>query len=159
MKQNIQEKKRLTKINKTLYPKKRANNPEKINLSILDKDSLKKEPDGKIEEQPRIREKTLELIAKVIGDLETGTSLISFLKGCGVDDDLIEYPQTKWRMIYSVFTKLSTSTNPEDYKTLFQIIEEAAHPLIRQGYRKSLETTDKFVLFTIYDFVSKYKNH
>jgi len=83
--------------------------------------------------KPIIKPKTLELISKEIGDLDSGINLIGFLTGFGVKRELIEYPQTKWRMINDVFIKLATSDKPKDQKLLFSIIEEASHPLMHSG--------------------------
>jgi len=82
---------------------------------------------------PIIKPKALELISREIGDLDSGTNLINFLVDCGVDRKLIEYPQTKWRMVNSVLQTLATSSIPKDQETLFKIIGEASHPLMHNG--------------------------
>lgn len=83
--------------------------------------------------QSIIKPKSLELIAQVIGDLDTGTNLIEFLVNCGVERKLIECPQTKWQMVYTVLTTLATSEKSKDQEVLFKIIEEASHPLMHGG--------------------------
>lgn len=102
--------------------------------------------------QPIIKQKSLELIAKEIGNLDSGSNLIEFLTNCGVNRDVIEYPNTKWIMVYSVLIMLATSPNPDDKETLFKIIEEASHPLMHGGdeeLAKKLE--DKFNKLLGYD--------
>jgi len=89
-----------------------------------------------------IKSKTLELIAIKIGDLDTGGGIIDFLVECGVDRSLIEYPQTKWRMVYAVLTTLSKSLNQKDHEILFKIIEEASHPLMHNGDEELAKQTE-----------------
>jgi len=102
--------------------------------------------------QSIIKPKSLELIAKEIGDLDSGSNLVEFLTNCGVKRELIEYPNTKWRMIYSVLLTLASSQDKEGRRTLFKIIEGACHPLMYGG-DKSLakKTVDKFNSFLEYD--------
>jgi len=108
-------------------------------------------PETKIP-QSIIKPKSLELIAKEIGNLETGTNLINFLTDCGVDKKLIEYPQTKWRMVYDVFMALATSPNPKKQEILFKIIEEASHPLMHNGDEEvAKKYEDKFNKLLKYD--------
>ncbi len=108
-------------------------------------------PETKIS-QSVIKPKSLELIAREIGNLETGTNLINFLTDCGVDKKLIEYPQTKWRMVYDVFIALATSPNPKNQEILFKIIEEASHPLMHNGNEEIAKTyEDKFNKLLKYD--------
>ncbi len=83
--------------------------------------------------QSIIKPKSLELIAKEIGDLDSGSNLVEFLTNCGVKRELIEYPNTKWRMIFSVLLTLASSKNKEDKRILFKIIEGAYHPLMYGG--------------------------
>lgn len=80
-----------------------------------------------------VRDKTLEFIARHIGDLDTGPNLVGFLRSCGVPDSLVEYPNTKWKMVYSVLVYYASSPHEEDYKMLYKIIEEALHPLMYEG--------------------------
>ncbi len=99
-----------------------------------------------------IRPKALELIAKEIGNLDNGSNLVKFLTNCGVKQELIEYPNTKWRMIYSVLLTLVFSRNKEDKRTLFKIIEGACHPLMYGGDKNlAKKTSDKFNGFLEYD--------
>ncbi len=99
-----------------------------------------------------IKIKTLELISQKIANLDTGNSLVNFLVGCGVDKKMIEYPQTKWRMINSVLVALATSSNSKDKKTLSKIIEESCHPLMHSGNKISSQLmTDKFNGLLEYD--------
>ncbi len=102
--------------------------------------------------QTIIKPKTLELIAKEIGDLDSGSNLVEFLTNCGVKRELIEYPNTKWRMVYSVLLTLASLQNKEDRKILFKIIEGACHPLMYGGDKNlAKETADKFNSFLEYD--------
>lgn len=88
------------------------------------------------ESRPIIKAKSLELIAKKIGDMDSGSNLVEILTNCGVKQELIEYPNTKWRMVYSVLFALATSSKLQDQEVLFKIIEEAAHPLMHNGDEK-----------------------
>jgi len=102
--------------------------------------------------QSIIKLKSLELIAREIGDLDSGSNLVEFLSNCGVKRELIEYPNTKWRMIYSVLLTLASSRDKEDKRTLFKIIEGACHPLMYGGDKTlAKKTTDKFNSFLEYD--------
>ena len=102
--------------------------------------------------QSIIKPKSLELIAKEIGGLDSGSNLVEFLTNCGVKRELIEYPNTKWRMVYSVLLTLASSQNKEDRRTLFKIIEGACHPLMYGGDKNlAKKTTDKFNSFLEYD--------
>lgn len=106
----------------------------------------------RLDGQPIIKAKSLELIAQEIGELDNGSNLIEFLVSCGVKRELIEYPQTKWRMIYSVLITLATPSNQEDQKILFKIIEEAVHPLMHNGdMEKTSETQDKISSYLRFD--------
>lgn len=80
-----------------------------------------------------VREKTLELIAKKIGDLDSGSNLVRFLDNCGVDKELIIYPNTKWRMVYDALVYLSSSNKEEDKEAFSKVIGEATHPLMHKG--------------------------
>jgi hypothetical protein len=51
--------------------------------------------DEKIQSGPYIQRKSIELISRDIGELDSGSNLIDFLIDCGVDKKLIEYPNTK----------------------------------------------------------------
>lgn len=102
--------------------------------------------------QSIIKPKSLELIAREIGDLDSGSNLVEFLTNCGAERELIEYPNTKWRMIYSVLLTLASSRNKEDKRTLFKIIEGACHPLMYGGDKNlAKKTIDKFNSFLEYD--------
>ena len=88
---------------------------------------------------PRIREKALELIAIKIGELDTGPELVNFLQRCGVNNELIIYPNTKWRMVFDALVYLSNSAAEEDNEALSKVIGEATHPLMHQGTASSAE--------------------
>ena len=103
--------------------------------------------------KPRIREKTLELVAQKIGDLDSGNNLVRFLKNCGVDEELIVYPNTKWRMVFDVLVYLSSSDRKEDQEALSKIIGEATHPLMHKGNEGSA-----LVLRKQFDEYLKYDN-
>lgn len=106
-------------------------------------------PQGK----PTIRLKTLELIAQKIGNLDSGSNLVNFLKNCGVDDGLIVYPNTKWRMVFDVLVYLASSSKKEDKETLSKVIGEATHPLMHEGNEGSA-----LVLRKQFDEYLKYDN-
>jgi len=108
--------------------------------------------------QSIIKPKSLELIAREIGELDTHTNLIKFLTECGIEPKLIqyiqnEYPeQSKWQLIYAVLSELATAPNPEDQKILFKIIEEASHPLMHNGNEEIAKTyEDRFNKLLKYD--------
>lgn len=102
--------------------------------------------------QSIIKPKSLELIAREIGDLDSGSNLVGFLVNCGVKRELIEYPNTKWRMVYSVLLTLAISPNPKNQETLFKIIEEASHPLMHDGNEElAKKYEDKFNKLLKYD--------
>lgn len=102
--------------------------------------------------QPTIKPKALELIAIEIGEMDSGPSLVEFLTECGVDERLIVYPNTKWRMIYAVLLTLSNSRNPKDHEVLFRVIEESVHPLMHRGDEElAKKYEDKFNRLLSYD--------
>lgn len=102
--------------------------------------------------QSIIKPKSLELIAREIGDLDSGSNLVEFLANCGISRELIEYPQTKWRMVNDVLTTLATSNKPKDQELLFKVIEEASHPLMHGGDENlAKETEIKFNKYLKYD--------
>lgn len=91
-----------------------------------------------------IKKQTLEFIARHSGEQSSGSHLVDLLETWGVPKSLIEYPNTKWRMIDTVLTYYASSSSPEDHQMLFKIIEEIAHPLMYAGDKeKSLEVQDK----------------
>jgi len=99
-----------------------------------------------------IKKQALEFIARHIGELDSGTNLVEFLKDCGVPDSLIVYPNTKWRMIYDVLLYYACMPKFQDRKILAEIIERAAHPLMHNGDKKAAEeTVKKFNSFLQYD--------
>ncbi|MCL5012224.1 MAG: hypothetical protein M1320_02245 [Patescibacteria group bacterium] len=99
-----------------------------------------------------IKPKTLELIAQIIGNLGSGPELVDFLKENGVNERLIEYPNTKWRMVYSVLLELASYKDKSYKRILFKIIEEACHPLMYKGDKKlAQETVNKFNSYLEYD--------
>lgn len=99
-------------------------------------------PETKIS-QSIIKPKSLELIAREIGELDSGSNLVEFLVNCGVRRELIEYPQTKWRMVNDILITLATSTKPQDQELLFKIIEEASHPLMHGGDEQTAKQTEE----------------
>lgn len=104
-----------------------------------------------------INPKTLEIIAREMGEMDNGYNLIDILTSCGVDRALIEYPNTKWRMLYSVFCYLAKRGNLERNNILFKIIETAIHPLTHKGEKEiSQKYSDKFnELLSFDDFYIK----
>ena len=107
--------------------------------------------------QSIIKPKSLELIAKEIGNMDSGSNLVEFLANCGVEQSLIEYPNTKWRMVYTILITLASSQKLQDQETLSKILEEAIHPLMHEGDEKiAKQYEDKFNSLLKYDnFVIK----
>lgn len=83
-----------------------------------------------------IRRQALELIARKIGDTNSGHSLAKQLAEHRVPERLIRYPNTKWRMLYDVFEYLSFSALEEENALIFSLFEEFSHPLALDGDRK-----------------------
>lgn len=83
--------------------------------------------------KPAVRAKSLELIAKKIGDSDTGTNLVNFLKSCGVSESLIVYPNAKWRMVFDALEYLSMSAREDDREAFSKVIGEVTHPLRHNG--------------------------
>jgi len=110
------------------------------------------QPSTTTKTQSVIKSKTLKLIARDIGNLDIGTNLINFLIDCGVDKELIVYPQTKWRMIYDVLSKLATSNKTKDKEILFKIVRDAIHPFMHGGDISSAKNLlNKFNNYLSYD--------
>lgn len=84
-----------------------------------------------------IRGKTLELIAKEIGNLDTSSNLVRFLESCGVDKEIITHSDINWKMVFDVLMQLASSNKQEDQDALSKIIGEATSPLIHNGNKKS----------------------
>ena len=103
-------------------------------------------------EHPIIREQTLEHIARHLGDHGSGPQIVSWLKSWGVPDTIIEYPNTKWRMIYSALSHYAYSTEQKDHEMLFKIISEMLHPLMFGGDKEAAEiVADDFRKYLEYD--------
>ncbi len=99
-----------------------------------------------------IKRQALEFIARHIGDLASGTKLVDFLKNLGVPNSLIVYPNTKWRMIYDVLLYYASCPKPENRRMLYDIIEEASHPLMHNGDKNTAEkTVNSFNNYLEYD--------
>jgi len=85
--------------------------------------------------------RTLEQLARHLGELCTGKQLQIYLTQWGVPQGLIVYPNTKWRMVYDVLLYYATAPgsaisaiNPSpEHRMLFKIFEEAGHPLMYDG--------------------------
>ena len=58
-------------------------------------------------DKPFIKIRALEVVAKKIGELETGVNLIKILKSCGVNPKTIVYPNIKWVMVLDVLEYLA----------------------------------------------------
>lgn len=129
-----------------------------INYRVLNSEKIKNEFEKTAKKSPTqrsrplIKSKALELIARKMGDLESGTGLVDFLKNNGVDPELIVYPNTKWRMIFDILQYLSLSGKKEDNDLIFTLIEEISHPLMFNGDRgRALEVQDYFSTCLQYD--------
>ncbi len=102
--------------------------------------------------KPPIRLKTLELIARALGDINTANSLIDFLIDCGVDRKFVIYPNTKWRMVYAVLVELACSKNSTDQEILWKIIGDAVHPITHNGNKDTATALrEKFNEYLSYD--------
>jgi hypothetical protein len=92
-----------------------------------------------------IQRRTLEVIAKYIGEKTTGTELVKLLEDCRVPKHLIVYPNTKWKMLYDAMHTLSNSKNSDDSQTLFRVISSLLHPLTFGGDEsESRKAVNKF---------------
>lgn len=60
-------------------------------------------------------DKVLELIARAIGESFTGTQIISLLKEEGFEE--IEYPKTKWRILFDLFTEIESGKHKPKHKS------------------------------------------
>lgn len=91
-----------------------------------------------------IRDENLEYIAREIGDRYSGHDLVEKFKKIGVPENLIIYPNTKWRMIFDVMRHYSLSPYSDNpLKILSSIIELAVHPLNFKP--NSISTSDKVI--------------
>lgn len=87
--------------------------------------------------------KALELIARKLGDRFSGNTLIDHLREHSIDEELIVYPNTKWRMLNDIFVYLAQSGKKEDTDLLISLLEGSCHPLMYDGDKKSaLEMQD-----------------
>jgi len=82
---------------------------------------------------PIIREPTLERIARFLGDHGSGPQIVGWLRGWGVAEELIEYPNTKWRMVYDILHHYACSADKKDHEMLYKVIAEMLHPLMFNG--------------------------
>jgi hypothetical protein len=80
-----------------------------------------------------IDKRTIEFISRNLGERFSAVQIIGLLKDWGVPDSLIEYPNTKWRMVNSILLYYATSLETTDLKTLVRVIEETCHPLTFDG--------------------------
>jgi len=111
-------------------------------------------------EHPIIREQTLEHIARHLGDSGSGSQIVGWLQSWSVPDSLIEYPNTKWRMVYSILSYYAYSEKKKDNKMLFKIISEILHPIMYNGDRKAAEATaEDFNKYLEYDGLVAVSNH
>lgn len=96
--------------------------------------------------------KTLEFVAKKIGDLDSGLNLVDRMEKVGIKKWMIIYPNTKWRMLYDIFLELSISTSSQDHEILFRFIEEFIHPLMHNGdFKKAEEFENDLNKLLVYD--------
>ncbi len=125
--------------------------PLKTYLRISDRGKIKKLLSDRNNDGV-IRAQTLELIAKDIAERKTGPELIDLLKERGAPATIIVYPNTKWRMLFSAFRVLNTSSNQKVRRALYKVIEEAVHPLFFEGDEtKAKETQEKYNGWLKYD--------
>jgi len=104
------------------------------------------------QENPIIRAQALEHIARHLGDHGSGPQIVDWLQSWGVPGSLIEYPNTKWRMVYSVLNHYAYSTEKKDREMLFKIIGEMLHPLMYNGDKQAAEkAAEDFNKYLEYD--------
>lgn len=101
-----------------------------------------------------LRDQTLERISHHLATLGSGERIIRLLKEWGVPEELIEYPNTKWRMVFAVLKHYAVSADNEDREKLFEIIGEMLHPLMYNGDKQAAETAaENFNKYLEYDRV------
>lgn len=81
----------------------------------------------------KINPKALELIARDMGERKSGWQLVDLLKEVGVPEEIIVYPNTKWRMIKDVFLSLLKNNIQKDQIVFTKILTEFVHPLNLDG--------------------------
>lgn len=106
-------------------------------------------------QSPLIREQTLEHIARVLGEQGSGPEIIRWLLNWGVPRQSIEYPNTKWVMIFTILANYSHSTKKEDHEILLKIIGEILHPLRYNGDKNTAQkVADDFNNYLDYDGIT-----
>lgn len=77
-----------------------------------------------------IRPENTEYISRNIGDRYSGIPLFEKLKSMGVSEDVVIYPNTKWRMVYDVMNHYSNLPDTQKaLEMLSKIIDLSVHPL------------------------------
>jgi len=76
-----------------------------------------------------IKLKTLEHIARALGDVFSGSQIVDTLLDYGIPRADIPYPDTKWRTLQNMFLALATSPNPEQRERFGGAIATFLHPL------------------------------
>ena len=77
-----------------------------------------------------VREENLEHISRIIGDYYSGGPLSEKLKKIGVPENIVIYPNTKWRMVFDVMCYCSSLKDENTaLRLLGKIIELVVHPL------------------------------
>lgn len=93
---------------------------------------------------PFIREENIEFIARDIGESDSGPRLVERFKRIGVPEELIEYPNTKWRMAYDILDHYSNlGPTKESLEIISKITNIGVHPL---NFRANATTTPDKVL-------------
>ena len=92
-----------------------------------------------LKEKSKVRRQTLEYIAKHFGERCYGTQIVDLLKSWGVPETLIEYPNTKWRMVFSVLCHYADSEEKTSREMLYKIIAEMLHPVMYYGNKTASE--------------------
>ena len=70
----------------------------------------------------RIKNETLELILRDIGDRFTFVKIVSIFTDVGVPESMFIH-DTKWRAVFYIFSYYATSSDPENWNKLLKIIE------------------------------------
>lgn len=87
----------------------------------------------------------LENIARKMGDSDSGVGLVKFLKDCEVPLYLINYPNTKWRMLNDLFRVLASSVEDEHHQLLLTVFEKFCHPLRYGGDKEKAKEMEDFI--------------
>lgn len=86
----------------------------------------------------KIHKDALELVAHQLADGKSADNFFEILENCGIPKTLFQYNESypidnEWLIAYDIMKLYSSSSNQEDLSVVFQIIEEAARPIMFGG--------------------------